>query len=292
MSSVEKLELEIQYTPSLSSKRFSSRDELLKNNITVCKNESEKNRLNYDCHLNIAYGRSKREKFDIYGDDLPKSAPLFVFIHGGYWQLCDKEMSAFMVKPLYENGIRVITIDYELCPNVTLEEIVEQVKKCFKWIAQYIKQNEIRKVALSGHSAGAHLLCYGINEEFMKTISSSVELHAFFISGVYYLEELRYLKAANENNILHITDENCRRLSPQYMDFNYLKKFNFHAHVFAGEFESEKFREHSKEFAEGPMKDFLKTFKIFEKLDHFDIVEKMCDSNYELILLIIENLKN
>ncbi|KAG5684781.1 hypothetical protein PVAND_013994 [Polypedilum vanderplanki] len=289
MSSVE--DLETKYTPSFFTKRFSTSEELLKNFITVTNKESEKNRLNYDCHLNIAYGPTKREKLDIYGDDLPKSAPLFVFIHGGYWRQVDKEGSAFMVKPLYENGIRVITIDYELCPNVTLEEIVEQVKKCFKWIAQYIKQNEIRKVALSGHCVGAHLLCYGIIEEFMETISSSVELHAFFFSGVYYLEELRYLKSTNENNILHITDENCRRLSPQYIDFNYLKHFNFHAHVFAGEFESEKFHEHSKKFAEGPMKDFLKTFKIFEKLDHFDLVENMYESNYELTKLIIECLK-
>jgi arylformamidase len=248
--------------------------------------------LNYECRLNIAYGPTKREKLDIYGDDLPKSAPLFIFIHGGYWKQIDKEGSAFMVKPLYEKGIRTMSIDYELCPIVSLEEIVEQVKACFVWIGKYIKDNEITKIGISGHSAGAHLLNYAINEEFMKTITSSVEVHAFYFSGIYYLEELRYLNAANENDILKITDENCRRLSPQYIDYGYLERFNFKAHVFATEYESDKYREHARQFAEGPMKRFLKIFKIYEKLDHFDLVEKLTDGKYELSQHIIENLKN
>jgi arylformamidase len=41
--------------------------------------------------LNISYGKSKREKLDIYGDNLDQSAPVFIFIHGGYWQEVDKE---------------------------------------------------------------------------------------------------------------------------------------------------------------------------------------------------------
>jgi arylformamidase len=253
--------------------------------------ESNLSRLNYDCHLNIAYGPTKREKLDIYGDDLPKSAPLFIFVHGGYWQIVNKEDSAFMVKPLYENGIRCMTIDYDLCPNVSLEEIVEQVKKCFKWIAAYINENQIRRVVVSGHSVGAHLLNYGLNEEFMETITSAVELHAFYFSGIYYLEELRYLKTANEDNKLQITDENCRRLSPQYIDYGYFRNYNVKAYVFASEFESEMLREHAKKFAEGPIKEFLVTFKICENLDHFDMVERLSESDYELSQLIIKTLK-
>lgn len=120
--------------------------------------ESQESRLNFDCHLNISYGPTKREKLDIYGDDLPQNAPLFVFIHGGYWQELDKDLSGFVVKPFVEHSIRTIVVEYELCPKVKLEEIIEQIQRCFKWISDYVCKNGIKKVALSGHSAGSHLL--------------------------------------------------------------------------------------------------------------------------------------
>lgn len=112
----------------------------------------------YDCHLNISYGATEREKLDIFGDNLPKDAPLFVFIHGGYWQEIDKDMSSFIVKQFVENSFRSIVVEYELCPKVTLEGIVDQIRTCFKWIGDYIQANGIKKICIAGHSAGAHLL--------------------------------------------------------------------------------------------------------------------------------------
>lgn len=52
-------------------------------------------------------------------------APIFVFVHGGYWHLpIDKTISAFMVEPLYKAGVKVIVLDYDLCPTVSLEQMV------------------------------------------------------------------------------------------------------------------------------------------------------------------------
>lgn len=38
--------------------------------------------------LDAAYGDGANEKVDIYGDVLPAAAPVFAFVHGGYWQVC------------------------------------------------------------------------------------------------------------------------------------------------------------------------------------------------------------
>lgn len=264
------------------------------NNATTCSFvESEKCRLTCDCHLNISYGPTERQKLDIYGDNLVSSAPIFIFIHGGYWQMLDKEGSSFFVKSYLDQGIRVIIPDYDSCPNVTLEEITIQIRRCFKWIADYICKNGISRISIAGHSAGSHLLSYGMDDEFLNTIftfNADIKIDAYFLSGIYFLEELRHLKAANDNDILSINDDNCRRLSPQYSDFSYIKKYAVKVHVFAGEYESEKFREHSKKFAEGPMKDFLVTFKILD-VDHFDMIEKLSKKDYELTNLIITQLK-
>lgn len=64
-------------------------------------------------------------------------SPVVVYIHGGYWQELTKNQSAYCVSPLIENGYRVIILDYDLCPNVKLEEIVQQIRKAMKFVFEY-----------------------------------------------------------------------------------------------------------------------------------------------------------
>lgn len=240
--------------------------------------------------MNIAYGETFREKLDIFGDDLKPDSPLFVFIHGGYWQMYDKWASSFVAGPLVEKGIRVIVLDYELCPKVTLEEIVSQTNKSFEWISEYVRKNSIKSVSIAGHSAGGHLLACALNREFVASIPCDVKLFAYGISGVYDLRELQNLNAANENNILSLDECNVRKLSPQFFDFSYLAGRNLKFYIFAGEFESEKFKQQSKDFAENPLKGLPSVFfEIISGVDHFDIVEKLTQEDYEITKLIANN---
>lgn len=43
--------------------------------------------------------------------------------------MLDKNISAYCVAPLVAAGIKVIVLGYDLCPTVTLAELVEQVTK-------------------------------------------------------------------------------------------------------------------------------------------------------------------
>src|SRR5262245_65973239 len=45
--------------------------------------------------LDIPYGSRPRARFDYFTSGASR-APLFVFIHGGYWQRNDKDMFAFL----------------------------------------------------------------------------------------------------------------------------------------------------------------------------------------------------
>lgn len=240
--------------------------------------------------MNVAYGESLGEKLDIYGEDLKADSPLLVFIHGGYWQEMDKWNSAYMVAPLVAEGIRVMSVDYDLCPAVTLEQLVMQVHKAFKWISEYIERNSIKTVSFAGHSAGAHLLASALTKSFINSIAADIKIFTYFISGVYDLNELRHLKAANENNILSLNDDNVQQLSPLFHDFSHLKDRRLSNYVLVGEFESEKFKKQSRDFAEGPLRDLSSvTLKVLNNLDHFDIVEKLSDADYELTKLITRN---
>lgn len=66
-----------------------------------------------------------------------QDAPLHVFIHGGYWQELDKTISAYIVRPLVENGIKVIVLDYDLCPRITLAQLVDQIQRAGEFIINY-----------------------------------------------------------------------------------------------------------------------------------------------------------
>lgn len=61
-------------------------------------------------------------------------------------------------------------------------------------------------------------------------------------------------------------------------------------YIYAGQFESDIFKEHSKAFAEGPMKDIVTTFDILN-VDHFDMIEKLIEPDYIVTKSIIDNLK-
>lgn len=129
-----------------------------------------------------------------------------------------------------------------------------------------------------------------MSDSFLKELPIDCSVSAYFLSGVYYLNELRNLKAANDENILSITDENCEKLSPISIDFSYLKNYQVKINIFAGQFESDKFKEQSKTFAEGPMKDYVTTFKILD-VDHFDMIEKLYLEDYEITRSIMDSLK-
>lgn len=40
-----------------------------------------------------------------------------MYIHGGYWQELNKDISAYCVEPLVNAGIRVIIPGYDLAPT-------------------------------------------------------------------------------------------------------------------------------------------------------------------------------
>ena len=67
-------------------------------------------RREYAGHLDLAYGETPRERFDLFlaADPL---GPTLAFIHGGYWQMNDKESFAFFAEGLLPLGINLAVIE-------------------------------------------------------------------------------------------------------------------------------------------------------------------------------------
>ena len=147
------------------------------------------------CTLDVRYGPTLDETLDIFPADKP-DAPVFVFLHSGYWRaLSSKDFSA-VATGLQPLGITTVVVNYSLCPKVTIDEITRQTRAAVAWTLRDIGEHggDASRVAVGGHSAGGHLtaMCllarwaedYGLPADPIKA--------ALLVSGVYDIAPLRH----------------------------------------------------------------------------------------------------
>ncbi|MEQ9724702.1 alpha/beta hydrolase [Pseudomonas sp. WHRI 8822A] len=163
----------------------------------------------------IAYGPGAGERLDIFPAAQP-DAPVLLFIHGGYWRALSKAESAFMAPALVEAGACVVVIDYDLAPAVSLDHIVDQVRRSLAWINAHIAEfgGDPARVVASGSSAGGHLvgmlLAGGWHADY--GVTDSVLRGALPISGLF---DLQPLLATQINSWMNLDEQAARRNSPQ-----------------------------------------------------------------------------
>ena len=74
----------------------------------------------------IAYGPGARNTIDFFAGD--NDGPIVVFIHGGYWQALDGSFFSHLAGGLNAHGIGVAIPSYDLCPSVTVDRIIRQMR--------------------------------------------------------------------------------------------------------------------------------------------------------------------
>ncbi|VWC29245.1 alpha/beta hydrolase [Burkholderia lata] len=106
----------------------------------------------------LRYGAQPAQRFDWLTCGQP-DAPLFVFIHGGYWQHCAKEDFAYAASGPLARGFDVILAEYTLAPVATMTDIVGEIGALLDYLANDPDGlgTAKRPIHLSGHSAGGHL---------------------------------------------------------------------------------------------------------------------------------------
>jgi arylformamidase len=112
--------------------------------------------------LDIPYGRSPRERLDLFLlDDLRSPAPVHIFIHGGYWRAGSKEDYAFVADAITGAGAIAAIVEYDLVPTVRIADQVAEVRRAAGWIAAHAAEfgGDPGRLTASGHSAGA-MLCW------------------------------------------------------------------------------------------------------------------------------------
>lgn len=293
-----------EYFPSYNTKRFQDQAEP---NLAVQQNflqVTTKHRNDLVTKLDVKVhemrygGIDDRQLVDVfYKDDVTtKPSPLFVYIHGGYWQETDKSNACSIVAPLVDRGYRVAVVEYNNCPEVTLPQLLEQFTILLRWIFDYAEKTLTTQISFAGHSAGAHLLAQLLHIPDLISEDRRRKVRAlFFICGVYDLRELWQLDPVNPNNIFGLNSESVKDVSP--MLWSWLTDSaswpGLHSHVLSAENESVTFIEQSRAFAENlKLSGFDVTFKLFDEYDHFDIIEECFDDKSRITKYLIEALQS
>jgi len=212
--------------------------------------------------LDVHYDRGPRHRLDVF-PCTRAGAPTLVYIHGGYWQMNDKEPYAFLGEGLLSAGFNLVLVEYTLAPAARLDQIVSEVRRGVTWVIERASEigGDPAHVYVSGHSAGGHLTAMAMLDPRVAG--------GLAISGIYDLEPIR-LNYLNEKLGLDAAEED--RNSP----IRHLPAQAAPLVVTVGLGELPELVRQSEEFAAAWKRHGLRgTYLPVAKHDHFSILEEL-----------------
>ncbi len=104
------------------------------------------------------YGPSPAHTLDAFAPKKP-GAPIFLFIHGGYWRSLDKSDFSFIAPVFRAAGALVVIPNYSLCPAVGIDDIALEMTRALAWVHAHADDlgGDPERIVVCGHSAGGHL---------------------------------------------------------------------------------------------------------------------------------------
>ncbi len=237
-----------------------------------------------DCKVvrDLCYGPSPSERIDYFPSG--PNAPIFIFVHGGYWRLLGRSDSAFMAKTLTQQGISTAVVDYTLAPEANLDQIVEEIIRAISWIFNNIQLygGNPDRLFICGSSAGAHLSAMALAYNWMANhgLPPNILKGGLLLSGLYDLEPVRHCKP---NEWLRLDADAAQRNSPQNQYFIPGPKL----HISWGGNETDEFKRQSREFFNKLEKAGLSVGRSeIEDRNHFDIVTDLADPQRRLFQIV------
>ena len=157
--------------------------------------QSERTRKILPYRAAVPYGQTLAETLDIVSARKP-GAPVFFYIHSGYWRANAARDFTHMALGPHARDFMTVLVDYALCPTVTLDEIVRQVRAAAAWVVRNIADygGDPRRIVIGGHSAGGHLGAMLLSTPWREQygLADDPFAGAVFVSGLYDIAPLRY----------------------------------------------------------------------------------------------------
>jgi len=226
--------------------------------------------------LGIRYGASARQTIDLFFPAEGDAAPLALFIHGGYWRSLDPSSFSHLARGLNGRGVAVAVAGYDLCPQVGIADIVDQMRHA----CLYLWRRFGRPLLVFGHSAGGHLAACMLATDWRAAapeISVDLVPAAYSISGLF---DLAPLVGISMNQDFRLDAEGARRVSPLFWPAPAGRRFD----AVAGALESSEFLRQSRAIAEGWGKAGVITrYEAVPQKNHYTVVDALSDANSAMV---------
>jgi arylformamidase len=235
-----------------------------------------------NAELRLSYGRSAREHIDLYWPSVKRDAPIVLFIHGGYWRSLAPAMFSHVAAGANPHGLAVALAGYDLCPDVTIARIIEEVRAA----AIFLWRRHGRKLVACGHSAGGHLAACLLATDWKKRapdLPADLVPAAFSISGLF---DLTPLVGISMNADLRLDTAEARRVSPLFWEAPAGART---LDAWVGGNESGEFLRQSRAIADAwGQKGVAARYVEVEGADHFTIVDPLCDPKSAMTDRLVE----
>ncbi|CAD5122123.1 DgyrCDS10572 [Dimorphilus gyrociliatus] len=213
----------------------------------------------------FAYGKLPEQKILIFqGENCPEEAPLFCFIHGGYWQALDVQSSIGAALIVDGLPIKVAIIGYEIAPKSNMSQIINDIKQATELLLNVSDENKFKGIYLCGHSAGGHLAALMMSAEFGSKLSGFI-----LLSGIF---ELKNIIKTSINAPLNMSEKDAEEFSPINKVDEIKVNLSVPVYILVGEYDPRELIRQSKEYGEKLINYGMKTVinHIIPGKDHFN----------------------
>jgi len=229
--------------------------------------------------LGLSYGDTPRQFIDLFLPEAGESAPLALFIHGGYWRAFDPSSHSHMARGLNGRGFAVAVVGYDLCPVVSLADIIEQIRRAclFLW-ARFGK-----RMLVFGHSAGGHLTAAMVATDWQSLYPKApadLVPAGFAISGLF---DLTALTGLSVNQDLRLSGEEALRLSPMFWPVPAGRSLD----AAVGDLETNEFKRQSRTMAQTWQAKAETRYAEFPG-NHFTVMDALFDPANAMVARIAE----